>query len=104
MSRLQTELDELPILEQQCSRDWKYVIDNTVQSDIPYVRLSGPKPAGPREHIVGEIGEQHQGLLRVQVLFASPGEEQTTLIGFDFVFNSCTIVIQIAQMHAIIIP
>ena len=101
MSRLQTALDELLLLEQQFSRDCQYVIDNTVNADIPAVRLSGPKPAGPRSNSVGEVGEQHQGLLRVHVLLASLGEEQTPLIGFDFVFNPCTIVIHSAQLYEI---
>src|SRR5262249_51820156 len=88
----------------QFSRDRQYLIDNKVEPDIPYGWLSSPKPAGPRSNILGEGGEQHQGLLRGQRVFSSPGEQQAPFIGFDFVFNPCPIVIQIAHMHEITIP
>jgi hypothetical protein len=54
--------------------------------------------------MVGEVGEQYQGLLCVPVLFTSPGEQQAPVIGVAFVFNPGTIVIQIPPMHESTIP
>jgi hypothetical protein len=79
-------------------------MENTVEPDIASVRLSGPKPTGPRENIVGEVGEQYQGLLCVQGLLTSPGEQQAPCISVDCVFNPCTIVRQITHRPAITIP
>jgi hypothetical protein len=104
MSRLQTQPDELAIVEQQFSRDRKYLIDNTVEPDIASVGLSCPKPAGPRSNSVGEVGEQYQGLLCVQGLFTSPGEQQAPFSGVDVVCKPGTIVIQITHRHEITIP
>jgi hypothetical protein len=54
--------------------------------------------------MVGEVGEQDQGLLCGQVLLTSPGEQQAPCISVDCVFNPCTIVIQITHRHAITSP
>jgi hypothetical protein len=104
MSRLQTQPDALAIVEQQFSRDRQYLIDKTVEPDISSVGLSCPKPAGPRENIVGEVGAPYHGLLCVQVLFTSPGEQQAPCIGVDVVFNPGPIVVQLTHMHEITIP
>jgi hypothetical protein len=94
MSRLQTPPDEVTIVEQQFSRDRESLMEHTVEPDIASVRLSGPKPTGPRENIVGEVGAPYQGRLCVQGLLTSPGEQQAPCISVDGVVNPCTIVIQ----------
>jgi hypothetical protein len=45
----------------------------------------------------------HQGLRRMPVLFASSREQQAGLIGFDFVFNTRTLSIQMAHVEEITI-
>jgi hypothetical protein len=104
MSRLQTQPDALAIVEQQFSRDRQSLIDNTVEPDIASVGLSCPKPAGPRENMVGEVGAPYQGLLCVHVRFTSPGEQQAPCIGVDVVFTPGPIVVQSTQMPEITIP
>jgi hypothetical protein len=81
-------------VEQQFSRDRESLMEHTVEPDIASVRLSGPKPTGPRENIVGEVGAPYQGRLCVQGLLTSPGEQQAPCISVDGVVNPCTIVIQ----------
>ena len=50
-----------------------------------------------------EVCEQHQGLLRMPVLFASSREQQAGVIGVDFVFNTRTLIIHMAHVEEITI-
>jgi hypothetical protein len=104
MSRLQTPPDEVTIVEQQCSRDRESLMEHTGEPDLASVRLSGPKPTGPRENLVGEVGAPYHGLLCVPGLLTSPGEQQAPCISGDCVFNPGTIVIQSTHRHAITSP
>jgi hypothetical protein len=48
-----------------------------------------------------EVCEQPQGLLRMLVLFASLREQQACFIGFDGVFKTYTLIIQLAHLEEI---
>ena len=90
-------------VEIQFSGYGEYLIDDKGDSDIAYGGLGSPKPACPRSNIMGEVRYEHQRLLRIPVLFASTWEQQASFIGFDFVFNTGPLIIQMAYLDEIMI-
>jgi hypothetical protein len=103
MSRLQTHVDKLITVEIQFSGYGEYLMDDKVESDIASGGLGRPKPACPRYNSMGEVRYEHQRLLRIPVVFASAWEQQASFIGFDFVFNTGSVIIHMAYLDEVTI-
>ena len=72
MRRLQAQLDDVPVFDDDLARNGQKLVDNPVDARIGEGRVAEYPASGPGQQGVGQVRASHQGLLGGQPPLASP--------------------------------